>query len=49
MDFLYAAAHYYLKRERLGEAKRMAETMIEEHPSNRLGHDLLDLINNRMQ
>jgi tetratricopeptide (TPR) repeat protein len=49
VDFLYAAADHYLKRGRLGEAKRMAEKMIEEHPSNRLGHDLLGFINSRMQ
>ncbi|MGW8321510.1 MAG: tetratricopeptide repeat protein, partial [Thermodesulfobacteriota bacterium] len=49
MDFLYAAADHYLKRGRLGEAKRMAERIIEEHPSNRLGHDLLGFINSRMQ
>ncbi len=49
IDFLYAAADHYLKRGRLGEAKRMAETMIEKHPSNRLGQDLLGFINNRIQ
>jgi tetratricopeptide (TPR) repeat protein len=43
-DFLYAAADHYLKRGRLGKAKRMAERMIEKHPSNRLGHDLLGYI-----
>ncbi len=49
LDFLYAAADHYLKRGRLGEARRMAERMIEKHPSNRLGHDLLGFINPRMQ
>jgi tetratricopeptide (TPR) repeat protein len=49
IDFLYAAADHFLKRGRLGEAKRMAETMIERYPSNRLGHDLLGFINSRMQ
>jgi Flp pilus assembly protein TadD len=48
-DFLYAAADHYLKRGRLGEAKRMAERMIGKHPSNRLGHDLLGFIESRMQ
>jgi len=47
IDFLYAVADHYLKRGRLGEAKRMAERMIEKHPSNRLGHNLLGFINNR--
>ena len=48
-DFLYAAADHYLKRGRLGEAKRMAERMIGKHPSNRLGHDLLGFIESRMR
>ena len=49
LDFLYAAADYYLKRERLPEAKRLAERMIEKHPSNRVGHDLLRFINSTLQ
>jgi Tfp pilus assembly protein PilF len=49
LDLLYAAADYYLKRGRLSEARRLAETMVEKHPANRLGHDLLGLINSRMQ
>ena len=47
MDFLYAATDYYLKRGRLGEARRIAETMVAKHPSNRLGHDLLNLIKSK--
>jgi tetratricopeptide (TPR) repeat protein len=49
IDFLYAAADHYLKRERLGEARHMAERIVEKHPSNRLGHDLLGFINSRLQ
>jgi tetratricopeptide (TPR) repeat protein len=47
MDFLYAVATYYLKREKFEEAKRFVLTMIERHPSNRLGHELMDFINKR--
>ncbi len=47
MDFLYAAAEYYIKRDRLGEAGRLARTMVEKHPENRLGRDLLDFIKSR--
>ena len=49
LDFLYAAADHYLKRNRITEAKRMAETMVAKHPSNRLGHDLLGFIKSRLQ
>ncbi len=49
LDFLYAAADYYLKRGRLGEAKRMAERMVEKYPSNQVGHDLLGFIDSRLR
>jgi Tfp pilus assembly protein PilF len=49
LDFLHAAADYYLKRGRLSEARRLAETMVAKHPSSRIGHDLLGFINSRMQ
>jgi tetratricopeptide (TPR) repeat protein len=44
MDFLYAIADYYLKRGRLAEARAIAERMVAKHPTNRIGHDLLQLI-----
>jgi Tfp pilus assembly protein PilF len=49
LDFLHAAADYYLKRGRFAEAKGFARTMVEKHPGNRLGHDLLGFINSRMR
>ena len=48
-DFLYAAAEYYLRRGRLEEAKHMAQTLTKKHPANRLGHDLLALIESRLK
>ena len=44
MDFLYALADYYLKRGRFEDAKGIAEQMVSKHPSQRLGHDLLEYL-----
>jgi len=49
MEYLNAIAQYYLKREMYQEAKRIAEQIISRHPSNRLGPQLLDIINRRLQ
>jgi Tfp pilus assembly protein PilF len=49
MEYLNAIAQYYLKREMYQQAKRIAEQIISRHPSNRLGPQLLDIINRRMQ
>jgi Tfp pilus assembly protein PilF len=49
LDYLYALADYYLKRERYREAKSLAERMIAAHPSERIGHDLIQLIESRMR
>jgi outer membrane protein assembly factor BamD (BamD/ComL family) len=46
---LSAIAQYYLKREMYQQAKRIAEQIISRHPTNRLGPQLLDIINRRMQ
>ena len=45
MDYLVAAADFYLKRKRFPEAKRIAEHMISKHPSNQTGYRILDFIN----
>lgn len=47
MNFLYAMADFYLKRNRMTEAKLIAEQMIAKHPQNKLGSDLLNFINGR--
>ena len=49
MDFMYALAEFYLKRQKFQQAKKVAETMVEKHPKQRIGHDLLNLINNRLK
>jgi predicted Zn-dependent protease len=47
MDYLYALADFYLKRNRLGEAKKMAEKMVAAHPDQRIGRDLMEMIERR--
>ena len=48
LDYLYAVADYYLKRERLPAARRIAIQMIEKHPQQSIGHQILKLINERL-
>jgi predicted CXXCH cytochrome family protein len=47
MDYLYALTDFYLKRNRLAEAKKVAEKMVAAHPDQRIGRELLDLIERR--
>ena len=44
MDYLRAAADFYLKRKRLPEAKRIAEHMIRKHPANAIGPKIIEFI-----
>ena len=44
MDYLVAAAEFYLKRKKFLEAKGIAEHMIRKHPSNQTGYRILDFI-----
>jgi tetratricopeptide (TPR) repeat protein len=44
MDYLYALADFYIKRNRLSEAKKVAERMVAAHPEQRTGRELLDRI-----
>ena len=48
LDYLYAAADHYLKRGKLVKAREVVEQMIEKHPRNTIGHDILNNINKRM-
>jgi tetratricopeptide (TPR) repeat protein len=48
MDYLYALADYYLKRGELQKAKDMAAQMTAKHPANRMGRELLELIERKM-
>jgi tetratricopeptide (TPR) repeat protein len=47
LDFLYALADFYVKRGRLAEARLIAQEMIDRHPNQRIGFDLLDQINKK--
>jgi len=49
MDYLYALADFYIKRNRLAEAKKVAEKMVATHPNQRMGKELLDLIERRQK
>ena len=44
LDYLYALADFYLKRRKLQKARSIAEEMIARHPTQRIGHDILNLI-----
>jgi len=47
MDYLYALADFYIKRNRLFEAKKVAERMVAAYPDQRIGRELLDVIERR--
>ena len=47
IDYLYAMADFYLKRERFDEALNVTERMIEAHPQQRIGYDLKIAIEGR--
>jgi len=42
LDFLYALADFYIKRASFSLAEQVAEKMIAAHPSQRIGHELLE-------
>jgi predicted CXXCH cytochrome family protein len=44
LDYLYALADHYVKRQRFDDALPLAERMITTHPGNRIGSDLKALI-----
>ena len=43
-DYLYALADFYLKRNQLQQARSIAQEMVARHPNQRIGHDILGLI-----
>ncbi len=49
MDYLYAAAGFYIKAGKLREAKQIVEQMVSSHPANSIGPDLLNFINSKLQ
>jgi tetratricopeptide (TPR) repeat protein len=44
IDYLYALADFYLKKGRIQKAKDIAEQIVAKHPTQRVGHDMLNLI-----
>ncbi len=47
LDFLYALAEFYLKRNRWADAQKIAEQMVAKHPQSDLGGKILDFIRKR--
>ena len=45
LDYLYALADYYLKRQKFSQARHIAEQMMVKHPKNSIGRDILNFIN----
>ena len=43
-DFMVALADFYLKRNRWEEARPIVEQMIEKHPDQSIGHEMLSFI-----
>ncbi len=48
MDYLYALADHYLKRGELQKAQGIAEQMVAKHPDQRIGHELVEIIERNM-
>ena len=48
IDYLYALTEYYLKRGKFQEAKSIAEKMVASHPEVQVGHNLLSIINRKL-
>ena len=44
LDYLYALADFYLKRNKIQQARSIAEEMVARHPGQAVGHDILKLI-----
>ncbi len=47
LEFLFALADFYLKRERWAEARAVAERMVAAHPDQPIGRRLLETIEGR--
>ncbi|MBW2407184.1 MAG: tetratricopeptide repeat protein [Deltaproteobacteria bacterium] len=44
MEYLYALADFYLKRNKFQKAKHMAQQMVVKHPNEPIGQELLGII-----
>jgi tetratricopeptide (TPR) repeat protein len=48
-DYLYALADFYLKRNKLQKAGRIAEELVARHPTQRIGYDILNFIEKNLE
>jgi Tfp pilus assembly protein PilF len=46
LDYLYALADFYIKRQKLKQAGDIAREMVARHPEQQIGHDILNFIQN---
>jgi tetratricopeptide (TPR) repeat protein len=44
LDYLHAIADFYLKKGNFQQAKKVAEQIVTKHPTQRIGHDILKII-----
>jgi Tfp pilus assembly protein PilF len=49
LDYLYALADFYLKRNKLLKARSIAKEMVARHPDQRIGRDILNLIEKNLE
>jgi Tfp pilus assembly protein PilF len=49
LNYLYALADFYLKRKKLQKARSIAQEMVARHPNQRVGHDILQLIEKNLK
>ena len=49
LDYLYALSDFYLKKKKLQLARSIAKEMVARHPAQRIGHDMLDLIEKNLE
>jgi Tfp pilus assembly protein PilF len=49
LEYLYALADFYLKREKLQKARSIAQEMVARHPTQRIGHDILKLVEKKLR
>ena len=48
LDYLYALADFYLKRKKMQQARSIAQKMVARHPTQQIGHDILNLIESNL-
>ncbi len=49
LDYLYALADFYLKRKKLQQARSIAKEMVARHPNQRIGRNILNLIEKNVE